>query len=345
MAAKDRYIGSANGDLALPISVITRRAEAISARYTYECRALRLRLSRTGSPGTLTAKVYSGAGADEDNLLGTGTYDGDTVTTNYLGEMVQFDFGEGAEFSITYGSPYWIVLETPSNGDADNTINWRLNDNNPYAYGSLRYYYGSPVWGLEATKDHVFELRDDLYSSTTVYAEGTKTVTVAATVDYITGPGKAWNPGPEDDQEDIAIIGRIRINTLTWNAPANETPDYLVYYLVRGGSWVLQETITDDSTSHTLSSSVLAGLDYYSIYEWRVDTCAEGLTTTGDTWTFITQQEQFTDFTRRSDYDADKVWQPSTGWVDIDSFEYTGGGRFKGRVLVIGHKVLYFGDI
>ena len=109
---------------------------------------------------------------------------------------------------------------------------------------------------------------------------------------------------------------------------------------------MLQETITDDSTSHTLSSTILDAFSYYSIYEWRVDTRESGLTTTGDTWTFISQESpQYTDYTRRSDYDADKVWQPGIGWVDINTFAYTGGGRFKGRVLVIGHKVIYFGDL
>ncbi len=159
-------------------------------------------------------------------------------------------------------------------------------------------------------------------------------------------PGKATNPTPTDDQEDIAIAGNLRITTLTWNAPTDETPDYLVYFRASGGAWVLQETITDGSVSHTLSSDILDSLAYYSIYEWRVDTRESGLTTTGDTWTFISQREQqFTDYTRRSDYDADKVWQPGTGWVDINTFTYTGGGRFKGRVLVIGHQVVYFGDI
>lgn len=172
---------------------------------------------------------------------------------------------------------------------------------------------------------------------------GTVTVSIRATE---SAPGKATTPGPADDQEDLLITGRDRLLRLTWVAPAGETPDYLIYFRAEGGAWVLQETITDDSTSHTLSSGILDAFSYYSIYEWRVDTRENAVTTTGDTWTFITQRSaQFTDYTRRSDYDADKVWQPGTGWVDINTFENVGGGRFKGRVLVVGHKVLYFGDL
>lgn len=171
---------------------------------------------------------------------------------------------------------------------------------------------------------------------------GTVTVSIRATA----GPGKATTPTPTDDQEGIIIAGVDRIKQLIWDAPSGETPDYLIYFRASGGAWVLQETITDDSTSHTLSSTILDGFSYYSIYEWRVDTRENGGTTTGDTWTFISQvSSQFTDYTRRSDYDADKVWQPGTGWVDINTFAYTGGGSFKSRILVVGHKVVYFGDI
>ena len=119
---------------------------------------------------------------------------------------------------------------------------------------------------------------------------------------------------------------------------------YQIYFRVSGGDW----THVDDTydTELAVPSAIQDLLAYYSIYEWRVDTYDDvsELTTTGDTWTFISQKAPFTIFTRRSDYDPDLVWQPTVGWVDIDDFEYTGGGRLKNRVVVLGHKVIYFGD-
>lgn len=168
-------------------------------------------------------------------------------------------------------------------------------------------------------------------------------------VDGAAPPGKATTPTPTDDQEDLEITGVDNLKELQWVAPDGETPDYLVYFRAQGGAWVLEETILGaDGPGYTLSTALLAAFEYYSIYEWRIDTYdpISAQTTTGDTWTFITQtSQQFTDYTRRSDYDADKVWQPGTGWVDPNTFEYTGGGRYKGRVLVVGHKVIYFGDL
>ena len=121
---------------------------------------------------------------------------------------------------------------------------------------------------------------------------------------------------------------------------------YQIYFRLSGDSW----THVDDTYDLELAipSAIQDLLVYFSIYEWRVDTYDDvtTLTTTGDTWTFISQQAPFsyTTFNRRSDYNPNKVWQPTVGWVDIDDFEYTGGGRYLKRVIVVGHKTIYFGD-
>ena len=122
---------------------------------------------------------------------------------------------------------------------------------------------------------------------------------------------------------------------------------YQAYLKIPGGAWTLKDNTYE--TELAIPSAVQDLLDYYSIYEWRVDTYDDvvKLTTTGDTWTFISQQNSdFTNQSRRSDYDENLVWQPGVGWVDIDAFEYTGGGRYKGRLVVVGEEgEIYFGDV
>lgn len=98
---------------------------------------------------------------------------------------------------------------------------------------------------------------------------------------------------------------------------------------------------------YKLSDELQAVLDYFSIYEWRVDTydTETELTTTGDTWTFTSDKNySFTTYTRRSDYDENQVWEPTVGWVDIEDFEYTGGGRYNNRFIIVGHNCIYFGE-
>ena len=120
---------------------------------------------------------------------------------------------------------------------------------------------------------------------------------------------------------------------------------YKVYLKIPDGDWTLIDNTYE--TELTIPSAIQDLLAYFSIYEWRVDTYDDvtELTTTGDTWTFISQKAPFTIFTRRSDYDPDLVWQPTVGWVNIEDFEYTGGGSYKGRVVAIGHNCIYFGDL
>lgn len=121
---------------------------------------------------------------------------------------------------------------------------------------------------------------------------------------------------------------------------------YKVYFRLLGGSWANLENTFE--TEYVISDELQAALDYFSTYEWRVDTydTETELTTTGDTWTFISDKSyRFTRYNRPTGYDEDKVWEPGTGWVDINSFEYTGAGRLKSRVVVVGHKVVYFGDM
>lgn len=121
---------------------------------------------------------------------------------------------------------------------------------------------------------------------------------------------------------------------------------YKVYFRLWGDSWThLEDTY---EPHHVISDELRATLDYLSTYEWRVDTYDDetGFLTTGDTWTFISDRSlSFTTFNRPTDYDEDKVWQPGVGWVDINDFEYTGGGRHKEQLVVVGHKSIYFGAI
>lgn len=337
---RDKFIGAIDGFVSMSGS--TRwTSQSFTASSSYNIARVDLWMYSAGTPGTVTVSIRAASGdVPTGPDLASGVIDGNTITSDSGGNSYEIIFSSA--YSLSSSTKYCIVVR-PSAGilywkGASITPNYTGGDN------SFSFDSGSNWVPHSGVVDHWFETYED--SGSVVYAEGTKTVTAVAIVDYITGPGKAWNPGPTDDQEDIAIIGRTSINTLTWNTPTNETPDFLVYYRAEGGAWVLQDTITDDSTSYTLSSAIRSALAYYSIYEWRVDTREAGLTTTGDTWTFITQTSpQYTSYTRRSDYDADKVWQPGTGWVDPNTFEYTGGGRYKGRVLVIGHQVLYFGAL
>lgn len=318
-----------------------------TASETYVLTRIDVRGGETNScPGNAQVSIYA-APSDEPSgaALDSATVVASTFPPSGSDNYVAFTMTGG--ITLTSGNKYCIVLRALSaNPPGTGYLNYDYS-NNAITGGLVFSNDSGSSWDSTyfATLDCNFRTYK---ASGTVYAEGTKTVTAAGTASLVAGPGKATTPGPTDDQTNIYIAGSSAISAFTWVAPVGETPDYLVYFRASGGTWALQETITDDSTTHYLSASVRGSLSYYSIYEWRVDTRDPNtlLVTTGDTWTFITQvSPSFTDFTRRSDYDADQVWQPGTGWVDINSFEFTGGGRYKGRIVVVGHQTIYFGDL
>jgi hypothetical protein len=98
----------------------------------------------------------------------------------------------------------------------------------------------------------------------------------------------------------------------------------------------------------------LTGLSYSTTYTWRVDTydTETGLTTTGDDWTFTTQSPplDLRVVSERSNvYNGDKVWgyNPITEqyeWLD-STVNLTGGGRYKRQLVVVGHRVIFYGDL
>ena len=258
MSVKDKHNTGSDTNLNVPAGSITKRAQTFSAQFTYNCRSLRLKLSRVLSPGTITVKVYSGVdfpGTGASVLLGTTTANGDSITTSSTGEWVVFDFGVGNEFAIASGTQYWVLMETPSNGDASNYVKWRIDTSSGYAFGTLYYYFGA--WSFEATQDAMFEMGDTLLGA----------------------PAKATNPSPANSATGIATNKA----SLDWTLGAGASTENV--YFGPSGSMVLVDTLNN---SETFSLSAYLPLSYNTVYQWRIDSVSAGGTTTGDTWSFTT---------------------------------------------------------
>lgn len=98
------------------------------------------------------------------------------------------------------------------------------------------------------------------------------------------------------------------------------------------------------------------GLDYYTVYTWRIDTydTESELTTTGDTWWFLTLPSPLltSGFPySRFDYYADEgyedlVYDPIDGEWEYDyDVLARGGGRYKNQLVIIGENCIYYGDV
>jgi len=143
-------------------------------------------------PGTVRCKVKLVGGSYADYVVS------DPFTFDTTNKVISFTF-PSVNAELNFGNIIEIVAGTPGGV-------W------PYPYWTI---YKDTV----SAKVYITIEGSWAGAGETVYAEGTKTVTISAIVDYITGPGKAWNPTPTDDQEDIKIRGKNQLKKLQWEAP------------------------------------------------------------------------------------------------------------------------------
>lgn len=317
----------------------TNKFQTFVAESTYSISEIKLKLKRSSGAPHYLYGVYlyavDGSHLPTGSALATfRTFYLDTdLTTSYV--VYTFD---DTTYEVTNTVEYAIVVSTTEE-ITTSSLRWWTDTDGSYATG---------------------------YCGNGNYILGWSTISYDRWFENYGGdspPGKARFPSPVDNKIDVRVRGVDIVKRLEWAPPSNEIPDYKLYFRQYSDAWVHYADIPYSITaSYTLLPSIVLG--YYTIYEWRVDTVANELTTTGDTWTFTTEVDRrWTEFGRRSDYDTDeipdKVWIPGGAggggvgvppeWVDPEDpdsgFEYTGGGRFKNRIVVMGHGVIYFGDV
>lgn len=146
-----------------------------SDNYTVGNIVLKLYRHAVTNPGNVTCYIYATSGSlPTGSTLATSTVvDCSGITTDSGGEDVTFTFAAGP--AITNGTEYAIVILSSNSSPC---IYWRVDGSSSTYAGGQAVRAGNPTWYATATIDHWFEV----YDSTTVYVEGTKTVTAVAVV-------------------------------------------------------------------------------------------------------------------------------------------------------------------
>lgn len=153
-------------------------------------------------------------------------------------------------------------------------------------------------------------------------------------------PAKVANPVPNDNTEGVDLA----LNTLGW-AESDLATEYDFYFREEGDNW---DYVGD--TEELIFDIPIVFSKYFQVYEWRIDAKNQFGITTGDTWSFIIIHSQLFPYERRSDYsniiDNDLVWDISSqAWTSDFDYLVAGGGRYRNQLVVVGHRVIYFGDI
>ena len=117
--------------------------------------SVKLKLYRSGSPGTITVSIRATTGGHPSGLdLTSGTIDGNSLTTSTLGLWYEIKL---TPYSLTKNTKYAIVARSPNN-----YFMWRDDSTTPlYAGGNLEYSSDSGVsWTTYTAYDFMFEVWD-----------------------------------------------------------------------------------------------------------------------------------------------------------------------------------------
>lgn len=138
-----------------------------------------VKVYRIGSPGDLTVEIYNtdASGFPEGGLIGTGTVDGDTFTTDNGGSWEDVDLTTTA--FLASGTKYAMVLKA-SDGDNSNAVYWRWDSSGSYS-GGIAFHStdeGSS-WSNWTGYDYLFKDLGDLISIPTTDVYSTKKLVAA----------------------------------------------------------------------------------------------------------------------------------------------------------------------
>ena len=182
------------------------RAQSFTPSITHDITSVDILCYRTNTPGTVNVGIYEvdGGGDPTGSALASGSFDGDSLTTNTAGEWKNVTVS-GAGSLLVATTQYAIVVGLVNNGlDSSWAVRWRDKINtNPYAGGlELRSINSGSTWNQYATDDLAFReyglafitktftvgasiSKDDITKTLTVDAnlvESKKTFTVQASL-------------------------------------------------------------------------------------------------------------------------------------------------------------------
>lgn len=129
--------------------------QTFTPQVTHNQTSVKLKLFRSGSPGTITCYLFgTAAGLPVAPILRYKTYNGDSITTNANGEWVEFVWE--TPYQVTAGVKYAIVLDSLNKGGS---IWWAEDVTSPTYTGGNKIFSvdGSATFTAYAGTDMYFE--------------------------------------------------------------------------------------------------------------------------------------------------------------------------------------------
>jgi len=148
-------------------------------------------------------------------------------------------------------------------------------------------------------------------------------------------PGVSDNPTPEDGYTNISTTQ----SRLYWDGGKL----YQTFDVYINNALVLEDTTNEH---YDLDDYAGWPLLPYATYSWYVVTKNAHGSTESDTWEFTTGKRFSLVPPRQTSYGEDLAWDVDNGeWAGISDLVVAGGGSMQSQIVLVGHKVIYFGSI
>jgi hypothetical protein len=162
--------------------------------------SVKLKLYRVGSPGTLTVSIRTATGGESGTVTGSsdlssGTFNGNTVTTNTAGQIYEISM---SSYTLTASTSYAIVLSA-SAGDGSNYLSPIRNSQvspAPYSGGQRNGSTDSGSSWSGLSTDYYFEVYGDSPGVTTTPSAQSLTLT-QQTPSYVVNNGTVVTPSEQ----------------------------------------------------------------------------------------------------------------------------------------------------
>lgn len=153
-----RYEYYITGDtLDVDIAGISWRAQTFTPSTAHKITSVKIKLSRTGSPGTITVGIRATSGNHPTGGdLCVGTTNGNTLLVYPSKGWREITLGGG--YVLSTGIKYAIVCRALSGDAPNNRARWWLDGYGTYAGGNYEYSVNSGGnWGSDLSGDLMFE--------------------------------------------------------------------------------------------------------------------------------------------------------------------------------------------
>lgn len=137
----------------------------VGANEEHTIGSVKILIYRVATPGTVNVYIYATSGGEPiGSVLSSGSFDGDTLTTDSGGEWKEVTM---SAYNLQANTQYAIIITAPD-GDASNTARWRGDSSSPtYAGGNYLFRYVGDSWSADTGWDMMFEIWGEVVSGTT----------------------------------------------------------------------------------------------------------------------------------------------------------------------------------